>query len=66
MRLIGRLGALILGLIGCAVGLFANFIGTIHGYVTEWPHDFDGLVLLMLGLPGSLLAMVRRRCTALL
>ena len=59
MRLIGRLGALIFGLIGCAVGLFTNFIGTIHGYVTDVAHHgFVGLVLLLIGFAGSLLAMV--------
>jgi hypothetical protein len=58
MRIIGRLGALILGLIGVVVGLIANFVGTVHGYATDVTHHgFIGILLLLVGLFGSIIAM---------
>jgi hypothetical protein len=49
---------MILGLIGFAIGLVADFIGTVHGYATDVTHHgFVGLVLLLIGLAGSLLAL---------
>jgi hypothetical protein len=48
---------MILGLIGCVVGVIANFIGTIHGYMSDVAHHgFVGLLLLLIAFVGSLTA----------
>lgn len=58
MRVIGRLGALILGLIGVVVGLILDLTGLIIGHSTgQQTHGFLGLVLLLVGLIGSVLAV---------
>ncbi len=58
MRIIGRLGALILGLIGVVVGFIVNLVGVVHGHLNDvTTHGVRGLMLVLVGLIGALIVM---------
>src|SRR2546430_6982743 len=64
MRIIGRLGALILGLIGCAIALAVdisfstlNRVGSIGSGDFTQTHGLIGFVLILIGVVGSILAL---------
>jgi len=69
MKLIGRLGALIVGLIGFVVGFIFNVIHSTFNHMFEpgsTTHGFIALLFLLVGLVGSLIALFAPRMSALL
>src|SRR5258708_26051288 len=64
MRLIGRLGALVLGLIGAVIGLVVNFAYSAFHDIARWAgdthmdstHGFIGFFVLVAGTIGTLIA----------
>lgn len=59
MRIVGRLGALLLGILGVIVGFFVNLIGVVNGHMNQLTtHGFLGTVLVIVGLIGAVLAPV--------
>lgn len=69
MKLIGRLGALVLGLLGFVLGLIfdAIYAGANHLFDPgNQTHGFIALLLLLVGLVGALSAIFAPRFAALL
>lgn len=69
MKLIGRLGALIVGLLGFVVGLVVNVIHSSVKHIFEpgsTTHGFIALLFLIVALIGSLIALFAPRAAALL
>ena len=74
MRLIGRLGALVLGLIGAIIGLVVNFAYSAFHDIARWAgdakidstHGFLGFFVLVIGIIGALVAPVAPSVAALL
>jgi hypothetical protein len=69
MKLIGRLGALIVGLIGFVLGLILDAIHSTIKHVLDpgsTTHGFIALLFLVVGLVGSLIALFAPRASALL
>ena len=69
MKLIGRLGALIIGLIGFVVGLVLNVLHSTLKHLFQpgsTTHGFLALIFLIVGLVGSLIALFAPRTAALL
>jgi hypothetical protein len=73
-RIIGRLGALILGLIGVVLAFIVNFAYSgVHrliqlsgGTTMDQTHGFIGLLLILVGLVGSILALTAPEFAAIL
>jgi len=58
MRIVGRLGAMILGLIGVVVGLIVDLVGVVNGNANDLvTHGGRGLLLVIAGLIGSLIVV---------
>jgi hypothetical protein len=58
MRILGRLGAMILGLIGVVVGIIVDLIGVVNGHVNDLAtHGVRGVLLVIAGLIGSLIVV---------
>jgi hypothetical protein len=69
MKLIGRLGALIAGLLGFVVGFIFNVAHSTFAHVFEpgsTTHGFIALLFLVIGLIGALIALFAPRAAALL
>lgn len=67
MRIIGRLGAMILGLIGVIVGLIVDLVGAVNGNASNLvSHGGRGLLFVAVGLIGSLLALFAPIVSAIL
>jgi hypothetical protein len=69
MKLIGRLGALIVGVLGFIVGFFLNIAHSTFKHVFDpgnSTHGFIAFLFLAVGLVGSLLALFTPRFSALL
>jgi hypothetical protein len=69
MKLIGRLGALIVGLIGFVVGFIFNVLHSTFNHLFQpgsATHGFIALLFLLVGLIGSLIALFAPRTAALL
>src|SRR5262249_42457184 len=74
MRFIGRLGALVLGLIGTVIGLLVNFAYSAFHDIARWAgdtsldstHGFIGFFLMVAGLIGALIAPLAPSASALL
>jgi len=74
MRLIGRLGALVLGLIGAVIGLVVNFAYSAFHDIARWAgdthmdstHGFIGFFVLVAGIIGSLITPVAPSAAAVL
>jgi hypothetical protein len=73
-RILGRLGALILGIIGVVLGFVVNFAYSgIHrlvhlagGTTMDQTHGFIGLLLILVGLVGTMLTLVAPETAAIL
>lgn len=58
MRIAGRVGALILGLLGVVFGFMVNLIGVLHGHLTDvTTHGIRGMLLVLVGLIGAIIVM---------
>ena len=58
MRIVGRLGAMILGLIGVVAGIIVDLIGVVNGNVNGLAtHGLRGVLLVFAGLVGSLIVV---------
>jgi hypothetical protein len=69
MKLIGRLGALIVGLLGFVVGFALNVAHSTFARLFQpgsQTHGFIALLFLVVGLVGSLIALFAPRASALL
>jgi hypothetical protein len=69
MKLIGRLGALIAGLVGFIVGFVLNVVHSTFKHLFDpgsTTHGFIALLFLLVGLVGSLIALLAPRAAALL
>jgi hypothetical protein len=69
MKLIGRLGALIAGLVGFVVGFILNVLHSTFQHLFQpgsATHGFIALIFLLVGLVGSLIALFAPRTAALL
>jgi hypothetical protein len=69
MKLIGRLGALIAGVLGFVVGFIFNVAHSTFGHLFEpgsTTHGFIVLLFLVVGLIGALIALFAPRAAALL
>lgn len=66
-RLIGRTGALILGLIGVVIAFFFDITGLLIGHaVGSQTHGWLGILFLLVGLVGSLIVFFTPEVAALL
>lgn len=72
-RILGRLGALVFGLVGVVLGLIVNFVfSTVHdaekllGTNTTASHGFIGLGAMIVGFVGAVLAPAKPGVAALL
>jgi hypothetical protein len=73
MKMLGRAGALILGLIGCAIALVmdilyssAHRLGAIESADVVQTHGFIGFLLVLVGIVGSILALFAPTAAAVL
>ena len=69
MKLIGRLGALIIGILGFIVGFILNVVHSTVAHVFEpgsSTHGFIALLFLVVGLIGSLIALFAPRAAGVL
>ena len=68
MKIIGRLGALLLGVLGFIVGFVLNIVhSTVHSvFQLGATHGFVAFLFLVVGLVGSLIALFAPRTAALL
>jgi len=69
MRIIGRLGALILGIIGVIVGTIGTFVGFANAHIGSsdaQSHSFVGIVLLLAAVAGCLLVLFAPEVAAIL
>jgi hypothetical protein len=69
MKLIGRLGALVVGLLGFVVGFVLNVVHSTFNHLFDpgsATHGFIALLFLLVGLVGSLIAIFAPRAAALL
>jgi hypothetical protein len=69
MKLIGRLGALIAGVLGFVAGFILNVIHSTFKHLFEpgsSTHGFIALLFLIIGLIGALIALFAPRTAALL
>lgn len=58
MRIIGRLGAMVLGLIGVVVGIIVDLVVAVNGNANNLvTHGGRGLLLVAAGLIGSLIVV---------
>lgn len=67
-RLIGRLGALILGLIGVVIAFIFDVTGLLigHALTGSQTHGWLGILFLLIGLAGSLIVFLTPEVAALL
>jgi chromate transport protein ChrA len=69
MKLIGRLGALIAGVLGFVAGIIADLIHSAASHIfqpSSSTHGFIALLFLIVGLIGALIALFAPRASALL
>ena len=69
MKLIGRLGALIAGIVGFVAGFIFNVAHSTFSHLFEpgsTTHGFIALLFLVIGLIGALIALFAPRAAALL
>jgi hypothetical protein len=69
MKLIGRLGALIVGLVGFVAGFIFNVVHSTFAHLFQpgsTTHGFIALLFLVVGLIGALIALFAPRAAALL
>jgi len=58
MRIIGRLGAMVVGFIGVIVGLIVDLVGAVNGNASNLvTHGGRGLLLVAAGIIGSLIVL---------
>ncbi|HEX6817554.1 MAG TPA: hypothetical protein VF120_04205 [Ktedonobacterales bacterium] len=67
MRIIGRLGAAVLGAIGVIIGFVANIVGVFHGHLNDTnTHGVVGMFMVVLGLIATIIVVLAPETAALL
>ena len=66
-RILGRVGALILGVIGVIIGFIANLVGVFNGHLNgNNTHGVVGIFMVILGLIATIIVMLAPETAALL